>query len=213
MLGNCFFRLRIYFFRESNLMNDVLNMYITMLPLILSGIMNMVFVKKSKLYKKYNFPIDMHKTLKDGKRIFGDNKTAIGFISMIVFCIIIQVMYGAFCNLLSINEKNELYIYYKNTFTLNLTAGFLFGLSYMLFELPNSFIKRRLDIKPGKTARGIKGIFFVIDQIDSLLGVFLVLKFYNMMSLNKYLSCVVVGAVTHISVNLILFFTKIRKNI
>ena len=81
-------------------MNDVLNMYITMLPLILSGIMNMVFVKKSKLYKKYNFPIDMHKTLKDGKRIFGDNKTAIGFISMIVFCIIIQVMYGAFCNLL-----------------------------------------------------------------------------------------------------------------
>ena len=41
-------------------------------------------------------------------------------------------------------------------FTYNLLIGALLGLFYALFELPNSFLKRRLDIKPGKTIKGKK---------------------------------------------------------
>jgi hypothetical protein len=38
--------------------------------------------------------------------------------------------------------------------------GASLGLVYILAELPNSFIKRRLDIAPGKNATGIKGIIW-----------------------------------------------------
>jgi len=38
-------------------------------------------------------------------------------------------------------------------------------------ELPNSFVKRRLGIEPGGTARGpLAVIFYLWDQLDVLLG-------------------------------------------
>jgi hypothetical protein len=44
-----------------------------------------------------------------------------------------------------------------------------------LFELPNSFVKRQLGIEPGGTARGPLGaLFFLWDQLDLLLGYWLV---------------------------------------
>ena len=83
----------------------------------------------------------------------------------------------------------------------------------MICELPNSFIKRRINIMPGKTDKGIKGIiFFVIDQIDSLIGVFFVLMLFNGMSLSRYLLYLFVGALTHISINLLLYGLRIRRN-
>jgi hypothetical protein len=43
------------------------------------------------------------------------------------------------------------------------------GLACGLSELPNSFIKRQLDIAPGATASGwINAIFYIFDQVDFL---------------------------------------------
>ena len=191
----------------------ILDLYITMLPLILGGIANMIFVK-TPIYKRYKKPLDCNKNWKDGKRIFGDNKTVIGFISMIVFCMVFQVIWGFIGELCQLNNRNDLYLVYPNTIGLNLISGFLFGFAYMLFELPNSFIKRRLDIIPGKTDKGIKGVvFFVIDQIDSLIGVFLVLMVLSGISFERYLLYILVGGLTHISVNLVLWLSGIRRNL
>lgn len=188
-------------------------MYLTMLPLIFGGIANMIFTK-TKIYKKYKYPIDCNKNAWDNKRIFGDNKTCIGFLSMILFCILFQVLIGFLCNSFSINQYNELYLVHKNTIFLNVLFGFLIGFIYMISELPNSFIKRRLDIEPGKTINGIKGIiFFIVDQIDSLIGVMFVLFLFSNFSILKYFGYVTLGAVTHIMINLVLYFTKVRKNI
>jgi hypothetical protein len=45
-----------------------------------------------------------------------------------------------------------------------------------LAELPNSFLKRQLGIKPGGTAAGLRGaLFYVLDQVDLLFGYWLVL--------------------------------------
>lgn len=88
------------------------------------------------------------------------------------------------------------------------------GIAYVLFELPNSFIKRRLDIPSGKTVRGAKGcIFFVIDQIDSLFGVAAVLAVLYPMPFWQYFLYILLGAVTHIAVNSILYAVKIRRNL
>ena len=179
---------------------------------MLGGITNMIFTK-TNLYKKYKKPIDRGKTL-NGKRIFGDNKTYIGFVSMIFFCTIFQVLFGILCNVFNLNQYNDLYNVRENTIILNLIFGFLTGFVYMISELPNSFIKRRLDIKPGKTASGIKGtLFFVIDQIDSLIGVMFLIFLFSDFSIARYFLYLLVGALTHIIINLILYTVKIRKNV
>lgn len=190
----------------------MLDMYITMMPLILGGILNMFFTK-SGVYKKLNYPIDCNTNWIDGKRVFGDNKTWIGFISMIIICMFTQIIWGCFCDISGINYRNELYLVNDNTIIFNMIVGFLFGFTYMLFELPNSFIKRRLDIKPGKTDKGVKGIFFVIDQIDSLIGVFLVLMYLTGISFYEYINYLILGGITHIVVNLVLWIVKVRVNL
>lgn len=173
----------------------------------------MIFTK-TPLYKKHKAPMDFNKKCKDGRRVFGENKTWIGFFSMIVFCTIFQITLGGFSSLLKIDQYNDLYNIHDNTLLLNTIFGVLVGFVYMISELPNSFIKRRLNIDAGKTDSGIKGfLFFVIDQIDSLLGVMLVLFLFSDFSFWKYLGYVAIGAFTHISVNLILYLTKVRKNI
>lgn len=189
------------------------NIYLTMMPLIFAGIFNMIFTK-TNLYKKNKFPIDFGRNFVDGKRLFGDNKTYIGFISMVLFCILFQVIWGKMASYFNFENNNELYLIYDNTIHFNILVGFLFGFTYMICELPNSFIKRRINIIPGKTDKGIKGIlFFVIDQIDSLIGVFFVLMLLNNMSFYRYLLYLFIGALTHIVINLILFCLKIRRNV
>lgn len=191
----------------------ILDMYITMFPVIIGGVLNMIFCH-TNFYRRHNKPIDNGKTLRDGKRIFGDNKTIIGFISMIVICMITQVLYGFLCNALHIQYRNELYDNNYNSVYFNLMLGFLFGFAYMLFELPNSFIKRRIDIEAGKTKKNLIGyLFFVVDQIDSLFGVILVLYLFSNISIAKYFGYVALGGLTHIIVNLILYKLKIRRNL
>ena len=88
------------------------------------------------------------------------------------------------------------------------------GLAYMIFELPNSFIKRRIDIPDGKTVKGFRGtIFFIVDQIDSMLGVMLVLKLLSNITLFQYIHYVMLGGLTHIAINIILYKLKIRRNL
>jgi CDP-diglyceride synthetase len=55
--------------------------------------------------------------------------------------------------------------------------GVLAGAVAELSELPNSFVKRRLDIEPGGTARGLLGVvFYLWDQLDVLMGFWLVMS-------------------------------------
>lgn len=194
-------------------MNMILDMYITMLPVILGGILNMSFTKTT-IYKKYKKPIDSNIVLKDGKRLLGDNKTWIGFFSMIVLCIITQVSCGLLSDMAGINYRNDLYLHNENTIYFNVLIGALFGFAYMLFELPNSFIKRRIGIKEGTTnTKGIGYLFFMMDQVDSLFGVILVLYFFSDISCGKYFGYILLGGLTHITVNFILYKLKVRRNL
>ena len=169
---------------------------------------------KTRLYRKHNVPIDFGKKYKDGAPIFGENKTYIGFVSMIFFCIIFQCLMGIVCCHQELQGINALYYYQENSLLYNLTVGFSVGFLYVISELPNSFVKRRLSIAPGKTSHGVVGlVFFIIDQIDSLLLVMLYVCWLGKCSFLTYLLYLFLGFVTHIFVNLILYFIKIRRNI
>jgi len=131
-------------------MELVINFYISFLSVIFAGILNMVVVKLPIL----NFlkkPMDNNKRLKDGNRLFGENKTWKGCFSMILLSVIVTVLWGLVCtNNLYLHENNLFYRNYENTVIYNVCIGFFLGLAYILFELPNSFVKRRIGIKERK---------------------------------------------------------------
>lgn len=187
-------------------------MYITLLAPVLSGIFNMVWCKL-KILKKLNTPMDFGKNFIDGKRIFGDNKTWKGFVGYLLFNVIFSVGLGLLWNALKITDMNFFYESMENNVINNLGIGILLGLGYSLFELPNSFIKRRLDIKPGKTINGIKKVIFVfLDQADSVFGCCLVVSLFYNMTLTFYMLYVLLGAITHILLNVLLYFMRLREN-
>ena len=192
----------------------ILIMYATLMPVVIAGAANMLFTK-SALYRAHCAPIDGGKCYSDGKRIFGDNKTWAGFFGMIAANCLAQILWGCLsASCPALGNANELYRYCRNTLLFNAAAGALFGLIYVLFELPNSFVKRRIGIRPGKTEHGFKGaLFFVIDQIDSLLGVVLLLMLLAGITPVQYFQYILLGAVTHIALNLVLYVLHIRKNL
>ncbi|MHC5217833.1 CDP-archaeol synthase [Enterococcus sp. LJL128] len=192
----------------------VLQMYITLMPVILAGILNMVWCKSSIL-KNAAVPIDQGKVLKDGQRLFGENKTWKGFGGYLLWGSVSGLVWGWFNQLLPYLEAhNFLYTYHANQVPYNLLMGLAFGAAYAICELPNSFLKRRAGIRPGKPAKGqVQLLFFLLDQIDSLLGCVWVLTLVYPMSAAFYSLFVILGGLTHIGINVILYKLHLRKNI
>ena len=107
-----------------------------------------------------------------------------------------------------------MYALHQNTIPYNLLAGALFGLAYAVFELPNSFLKRRLRIQSGEHAKGVKGVFFfILDQIDSLVGCAVVIGVLTDASFWHLVQYVILGALVHIFVNLLLMALHARKSL
>ena len=193
-------------------METIIKMYVTLMPAIIAGVLNMIWCKLPIL-KFLNVPIDNKKKLKDGKRIFGDNKTWKGFIGYIILGCFASIIWGLVCDKCGLNGYNYYYEANSNTIWFNAVVGLLIGLFYALFELPNSFLKRRLDITPGKTIKGKKKILFIIlDQADSVFGVCLVVAMFHPMSFIFYIQYVLLGALTHLVINILLYILRLRKN-
>ena len=179
---------------------------------IIAGIVNSIFCK-SNGFTRIKKPIDNNIVLGDGNRLFGDNKTWKGFLGYIVFNIIFAVIFGFIWKILDLEYYNYFYINCDNTILYNILIGFLLGLFYALFELPNSFLKRRLGIKPGENIKGIKKIFFIfLDQADSIFGMALVVWMFYPIGIWVYLLFILVGSITHILINMMLYFMHLRKN-
>lgn len=88
----------------------------------------------------------------------------------------------------------------------------LLGLGYCLAELPNSFIKRRLGIKEGKTSDKAKWFFVVLDQADSAFGCILAYSLIIPLSFMTMMLSIICGTVLHLIINISLYAVGIRKN-
>jgi len=188
-------------------------MYITLFPVILAGIFNMIWCKLP-VCDFMRKPIDGGICIWDGRRLFGDNKTWKGFVGMMLGGAVLTILWGLICDTNAyLTAHNYIYATRENTIMYNAVMGVMLGFAYALFELPNSFIKRRMDIKPGKTTDGFKKVFFIfMDQADSIFGCVLVVCFVYTMSIQFYFTYVLVGALTHIVLNMLLYLVKLRKN-
>jgi CDP-archaeol synthase len=118
-------------------------------------------------------PIDHGATFR-GRRVFGDNKTWRGLACAIVGCTIAVAVQKYV-----IGERvgDVALIDYDTANVLALGAAL--GVGAIAGELPNSFLKRQLDIAPGATGRRFTGaLFYVFDQVDLLLVVWPLLLFW-----------------------------------
>ena len=113
-------------------------------------------------------PLDGGRTL-SGRRILGDNKTWRGALCMtagIVLATVVLWRWGWWRDQLpaALRASSPLLV------------GLLIGLGTVGGELPNSFLKRRLDIAPGARRRSAGGVAFaLLDQGDLVLGIWVCL--------------------------------------
>ena len=138
------------------------SLFIT-IPLIFSGILHMFSVRYN-LFSVLTKPISIS--------LFGANKTWRGLILMAFFTIP-----GVFLAR-GLEQYCKDYLLVSFWGKSAVITGILLGLGFMLTELPNSFIKRKLGIAPGFLPNKNRAFFFFMDQADSILGAAIVYYFY-----------------------------------
>jgi len=112
------------------------------------------------------FPLDGGMTLR-GRRLFGENKTARGFVVMVPATAIAFVMVA----LVAASGAPAAVGLWDLTPLGYAALGAWAGFGFMAGELPNSLVKRQLGIEPGRASHGLAlAAQFVADRLDSGIG-------------------------------------------
>lgn len=161
---------------------------IVLLPLIVSNVLHMIVIKRD-LFSRLTLPIS--------RKLFGKNKTWRGFI-------FVPMVNASVLYMVNIIFDFQL----PKTFYI----GYSLGFAYMLFELPNSYMKRRLGIQPGAKATSNKVLFMLIDKTDSAFGVILIYFFMGFITLPNALLLFTICSVTHICISQLLVQLHLKKS-
>lgn len=79
-------------------------------------------------------------------------------------------------------------------------VGAICGAVYVLAELPNSFVKRRLGIAPGASAPRARAAQYVVDQLDSVIGCAVAIRTFYRISIVDAAASALLGAGCHVAV-------------
>jgi len=181
------------------------------IPLIVAGVLNQFFVKRTPWLPQLKKPIDGGLVLADGQRLLGSNKTWKGFLGMVLLCALSFTAFAALQNSTGTAWLPLPAHHWQPVYKATLLGAWL-GLGYVLFELPNSYLKRRINIAPGTNAKGLKGLLFtIIDQADSALGVALFFWWAFPQQGPLALWVGLAGTAWHYIVNLLLFWARIKQ--
>jgi hypothetical protein len=138
-------------------------------------------------------PLDAGTTLR-GRPLFGANKTYRGVVAVALGTAAGVALQGLLYHIRGIRTLELLN--YSNPAVLGF--GLAMGAAAMLGELPNSLLKRQLGITPGAAGKGVVGVwFYVLDQIDMLIGIWLVVGFAVTITVMRLLWSVVFLFIAH----------------
>jgi hypothetical protein len=152
-------------------------------------------------------PIDFGRHFR-GRRLFGDNKTWRGAALYVVCCTLGGAAQGWFQAAGLVPDWLPFFDYRSKGHFI----GLLIGVGISLGELPNSFLKRQMDIPPGHKGRGALGVFFlVLDQVDMTLGIWLMLALLTWPPREVFLLSLVLTFVAHVVVSAAGRVLKMRK--
>ncbi len=170
---------------------DTLNLLWLALSLFFAGVIES-FLWKTSLFQMLNIPIQTE--------WFGANKKWRGLfslpIAMVASVFLLNTIEASIPNL----PQSAILFSNLNLLEFGLLVGFIFNLS----ELPNSFVKRRLEIPPGNEN---SKIFYFIDHMDSTYGVLILWYFYFHFPLHLIITGLIVTPV------LFMGATELRKKL
>jgi CDP-diacylglycerol--serine O-phosphatidyltransferase len=166
------------------------------LPLVVAGVIHMLAVRLDWL-PRLKRPLS--------ERLFGPNKTVRGFVVMPM-----ATVAGVF-----VTRALELLLNGADADPARgvrpVLLGLVVGLGYMLAELPNSYVKRRLGIAPGELPETKRVLFAFVDQADSVVGCALAYELFVRLPAAVLAILVVLGPATHLVVNVGLYLVGLRK--
>ena len=159
---------------------------------------NMAPVICKNIFPRLAFPLDFNKDI-SGKPILGKNKTFRGLIFGIGFAGVSS--YIQF-NLYKIDWFRGISVLDYNNW---LIIGLLLGTGAMFGDIAKSFIKRRVNISPGRPWRGF-------DQLDFVIGAMIFISFIKVLDLSIIVTVLISSLVLNIAVNAISTYLKIRTD-
>jgi CDP-diacylglycerol--serine O-phosphatidyltransferase len=172
------------------------------IPLILSNVLHMIVVKQNYF---------AHLATPIAESWFGKNKTWRGFI-------VLTLLNGLLSLLMSwifINPENPFFATGCNITIMDMLNAFnmgcIFGFTYMIFELPNSCLKRKIGIPAGETASENGWIFSLLDKMDSTFGVSLMIYWLLKVPFLEAVIFFGIAVLTHIFFSWLLVLTKIKN--
>jgi len=134
--------------------------------LVLAGVLHSAWLR-SPASRRFAVPLDGGRRLR-GRRLLGDNKTVRGLMVMVPGA---GLSFALLAAVLGTVSAAPLAPWPMTPWQYGL-LGTWAGLGFMLGELPNSFVKRQLDVPPGRAPRGgaAAALSFVVDRLDSIAG-------------------------------------------
>jgi hypothetical protein len=169
---------------------------------VLAGLVHSAWLR-SRRSQRWNMPLDGGHTLR-GRRIFGANKTVRGFLVMVPATAITFAALGTLAQLASNSAPTGLWTLTPAQFA---ALGAWAATGFMLGELPNSFVKRQLDIAPGEAPHSSAGtvIAFLVDRLDSILGMLAAVAIAVPTPWMTWAWVIVLGPAVHWSFSVLLF--------
>lgn len=172
------------------------------LAMSLAGCAHVLWLR-SATARRFVRPVDGQFTLR-GRRLFGDNKMLRGFLAMPLAAALVFALFGAFRESVPAWLADGMWPLPALRYA---GLGFVCGLAFMLAELPNSFVKRQLDIAPGLPPAGplLRWVFFIVDRCDSVLGVLVVVSLLLPLQAATWLWVLLLGPCLHALFSVVLY--------
>jgi len=169
---------------------------------VLAGLAHSAWLRTA-VSQRLAIPLDGGARIR-GRRVFGDNKTVRGFAVMIPAASMAFIVLATLLRRMAPDLAGGLW-----PLTLGEMAalGAWAALGFMLGELPNSFVKRQLDIAPGAAPRAptARMVSFLIDRYDSILGMLAVVTLVAGAPWATWAYVVVLGPPIHWSFSVLLY--------
>jgi CDP-diglyceride synthetase len=181
------------------------------LPVILGGAVHIAVLRAGVFPTLARLPLDLGLRLR-GRRLFGANKTWRGALTMIGAIACFSVVQGWFA--LRVGWARRLVL---AEFSLShpVLWGLLLGCGYIAGELPNSLLKRQLGIGPGEAAAspGLRRLFWLVDQVDSLAGVLLFMCMVYVPPLSVVASLTLITLLVHPAMALVMVALGLKDRV
>jgi CDP-diacylglycerol--serine O-phosphatidyltransferase len=189
----------IFIMAEYNtLQKHVITALLAIIPLAFAGALHMLVVKNN-LLPQLAMPIN--------KKWFGVSKTWRGVLCMPLFTAL------GFYIVFTLFNVNSGYASFDLSRYSPIELGLMLGLAYIMAELPNSWMKRRMGIPSGELPDKNRMLFIIADQLDSVVGCGLVYVIVIGMPVTTFISLILIGLYIAFAVKNILYHLGYKKTL